>query len=272
MAEEFPTALLKDAIPSADRNMAGVKPVNMNAMPPARAAIPQQPVAPAKPKRIRKPAAVAPPPPPPAPQIRPQFQPRPALPQDAAKLAQIHQTLDVMGAGGIKHGTGSPYANYDPFSDTNNLAEGGIIESQAQQAPALPPMQPGGPLVPSDDELMATGVQPAPVIKLPFNPPPVGTYAQQPGRQPGFLQQTCRVSLELTDGSMTLPAIAIKESQYSVLLILRLDANSSIFVPKPATKLKIGLKDKSWDVYYPGTYVEIEELGIGLMTFIKEGG
>jgi hypothetical protein len=191
----------------------------------------------------------------------------PRLPQDPDKLNKINATIDMVGGGTIKHGGPSPYANYDPYSDRMVHDNGTTVEME------LAPVSADGPLVPSDEELMAQE-KARTKGSTPARPQSIGTEAPDPGpvrwaKPTGFLDQTCRVTMELTDGMMTISAIAVRENAYSLLMLLKITPDGSIFIPKPGTKLHISVKDKNWDVYFPGAYVEIEELQLGLMTFIK---
>jgi len=108
---------------------------------------------------------------------------------------------------------------------------------------------------------------PAPPIQVAaLEPPPM-----VPTKQEEFLGQKARVTMELADGMFTIPVIAVRPSTYSVMVITPLRDDTTLFVPKPGTQLTINYKDQSWPVYFPGSYVEIEELDCGVLSFIKAG-
>ena len=84
-----------------------------------------------------------------------------------------------------------------------------------------------------------------------------------------FTEQVGRATIELNDGTFTVPVITVRESKYSVMVVTSMAKDTMVFVPKPGTQLTLSYKDKSWDVFCPGAYVEFEELGLGILALIK---
>jgi hypothetical protein len=97
--------------------------------------------------------------------------------------------------------------------------------------------------------------------------------AQEPDEVSQFLDARIRVTLTLQDGTFAMPATAIRETEMAVFVFFPDTPNSVTFVPTPGTQLKIstdrGGEFKSWDVYYPGSYVTIGELSQTVVAFIK---
>jgi len=87
-----------------------------------------------------------------------------------------------------------------------------------------------------------------------------------------FYQKRERVTLELQDGTFTMPAMAAVKNKYSITLLLPLDTNGVAFVPRPGTQLEMRLEGPGdgEKVYFPGAYCEIAPLKLAAMTFIRE--
>lgn len=101
------------------------------------------------------------------------------------------------------------------------------------------------------------------VVQAPPPPPP------EPDEREKFFNQRTRVTIELSDGIFTIPATCVRESKYSVLVIIPLGDSIMAFVPKPGTQLTLSWGDSNVDAYFPGAYVELPELECGVMSFIK---
>ena len=86
----------------------------------------------------------------------------------------------------------------------------------------------------------------------------------------GYLGQKARLTMELADGQCAMPITDLRQSMYSVLVLVPLRDDSSVFIPKLGSKLTLAYKDQSIKVMYPGSYVEVEELKTGFLTFIKD--
>jgi hypothetical protein len=83
-----------------------------------------------------------------------------------------------------------------------------------------------------------------------------------------YLNRKARLVMETQDGQFSLPVTDFKRSKYSVLVLVPLRDDSSIFIPKLGSRLTLTFKDTVVKVCYPGAYVEIDELKTGFMTFI----
>jgi hypothetical protein len=84
-----------------------------------------------------------------------------------------------------------------------------------------------------------------------------------------YMQDRCRVTLELQDGTFTMPVMSVVRSRYSVTLLIPLDPKSTTFVPKPGTQVTMTCGEFCEEVYFPGAYVEVEPLTIAIMTFVR---
>ena len=92
---------------------------------------------------------------------------------------------------------------------------------------------------------------------------------------PDYVSRRCRVSLELADGTMSISAIDVKLSRYGVTILLPLNSEGATFIPKPGSDITISKQDDdgntvSWPCYFPGTYVEIPELKLAGLVFIRK--
>ena len=196
------------------------------------------------------------------------------------KVPNLHQAIDQATGGAIQHGKDSPYATgqiqpqasdpdiagdtgFDPLESTPINTDRpqrklDPIELQARKNAALHELG-----VDSDDDIP---------LNLPKRHPYVmDNRTSQPaiGSEPAYLDKTTRVMLEVSDGTFTIPVTDVKESRLSMLLLLPLRDNATIFIPKPGTQLFLTHNNKVTKVYYPGTYVEVPELRTGFMSLIK---
>lgn len=252
---DYPSELQKYAIPSAADNRAGLK------LQPARPSQQQQP---AKTRAAKRPVA--------APGVQQAAQQ--ALSRMNSK-PDIHQTISQVSGGTIKHGKVSPFLTGDPdyrVKPSAVSADTGFdpFEVSPADAPLADPIElqarrnvllhelgaePEAQIVEQD----LRRPQPS-LADIPLNLNPQGI---------AYLRRTVRVTLELKDGTFCLPVIDVKESRLSMLLLLPLHENATIFIPKPGTKLSLTFKEQSHEVYYPGTYVEVPELNTGFLSLIK---
>jgi hypothetical protein len=84
-----------------------------------------------------------------------------------------------------------------------------------------------------------------------------------------YLNDRCRVTLELQDGTFSMPVINIVKSKYSLTLLIPIDPKATTFVPKPGTRVVLTSGDFCEEVYFPGAYAEVEPLTIAIMTFVR---
>jgi hypothetical protein len=87
-----------------------------------------------------------------------------------------------------------------------------------------------------------------------------------------FSKSRSRVRFDVSDGIFTIPVIKCVRSKYCINLFLPLSDDTMVFVPKPGTQLSITTNtdgvSATYQVYFPGTYSEIPELGMAIMTLI----
>lgn len=150
------------------------------------------------------------------------------------------------------------------------------------QAPAPPPIPMVSVAVPLAQVQAQAQVQAPPPVAItsapavaPVTPPPAPVPPAPAVSNPvkEFLDARIRVTLTLQDGTFTMPATAIRETDMSVFVFFPDTPSSMTFVPKPGTELRIsvdrGGEYRSWTVYYPGSYVTIGELAQTVVAFIK---
>jgi len=106
---------------------------------------------------------------------------------------------------------------------------------------------------------------------VPIGYEPIGAANAAPPPEQKYLKQRCRVSLELTDGTMGLAAIAVTQTRYSVTVLLPLSDEGMTFIPQPGIEVGINApQGKRWECYFPGTYFEIPELKLIGLVFVKK--
>jgi hypothetical protein len=104
--------------------------------------------------------------------------------------------------------------------------------------------------------------------------PPARSAARAPAPRPvtpapSLLDARTRVSLELTDGTMTMPAIEVLPGAYGVTILLPMQDNGVTFIPKPGSSVVIMHDDKRWPCYFPGTYFEWPEMRCLGLVFVR---
>ena len=277
MADEFPSSLQQFAIPKAGDNMAGQKPALTEPAPAVK-----QKAAP------RKKAAAM------------QDVAKQALSRMQQKGPDMHQAIDQVSGGTIQHGKASPYVSgkvkpkasdpaiaadtdFDAFAVTTEADDmvRRKIDPIAIQARRNVLLNELGVLddemahqdLSKEDSARATAAAQDIPLNLPKSLAQKAREALDIIRQerttPSYLNKTTRVMMELTDGTFTIPVTDVKESRLSMLLLLPLHENATIFIPKPGTQLYLTHNNKTTKVYYPGTYVEVPELNTGFMSLIK---
>lgn len=272
MADEFPSSLQQFAVPRAGDNKAGQKSQTPKAVPAGKKKPAQKTVVTAA---------------------------KQALTRMQSRAPDLHQAIDQASAGLIKHGKESPYAtgevipesseagivpsgDFDPFE--SSPATGGLgkkLDPIAIQARKNALLNELGAL---DDGLQNQNLTEDQVrsvesldeeipIHLPKSDAQRAREAldivRRAKSEPEYLSKTTRVMMELTDGTFTIPVTDVKESRLSMLLLLPLHENATIFIPKPGTQLFLTHNNRTTKVYYPGTYVEVPELRTGFMSLIK---
>jgi hypothetical protein len=95
------------------------------------------------------------------------------------------------------------------------------------------------------------------------------TGAQAPSKEKAFLSRRSQLTMGINGGIFKTPAIAVRETEFSVVALVPIGDGSSGFIPGPGSELEIQYDGKTSKVFYPGAYAEIPELGCGIMTFIK---
>ena len=84
-----------------------------------------------------------------------------------------------------------------------------------------------------------------------------------------YLKQRRRVTLELSDSTMSMSCIDVVTTRYSVTLLLPASPDGGIVIPKPGSALTIVDGDHSIPVYFPGAQFEIEALQVIGLSFIR---
>jgi hypothetical protein len=236
MADGYPSELLAVAIPSAAKNRAGIKSATMNAISEESAQ---------RPRKAAPPQKKAPPP----------QKPLPAPGKDAAASIKKQAAMS-----GIKMG------NKPLWMEKEGVPEAEIPDLRPQPADTnFDPFVGDGSEIP--DAVMESGPSSA-ACRAPGRVRP--SAVAEPSAADKYLAGKSRITFELPDGQMSMGAVDVRESRYSLLVLIPLREDAMVFVPKMGTKLSVALKDKSVKAVYPGAYVEVPELGVGFMTLIKD--
>ena len=103
----------------------------------------------------------------------------------------------------------------------------------------------------------------------PVQPMPEMTFTVTKSSEELFLEKRSRATIELSDGTFTIPIVTVVKTKYAVTLVIPLSDSGMSFVPKPGSELHVSAGDVSEKVYFPGTYSELPELNIGIMHLIR---
>ena len=84
-----------------------------------------------------------------------------------------------------------------------------------------------------------------------------------------FRSQRSRATINIEGGTFSIPVIGLNHGEYCIAVFTPLDDNGIVFVPSSGTELSITHDGKTYKAYYPGSYTEVTELGIGVMHLIR---
>ena len=85
-----------------------------------------------------------------------------------------------------------------------------------------------------------------------------------------FIDQKARVTLELKDGTFSVPIITYKVTTMAVFLFLPLADDTIGFVPKTGSHIRAGIGERVFEVVYLGAYIEMESMNFAIMTLYRE--
>ena len=85
------------------------------------------------------------------------------------------------------------------------------------------------------------------------------------------IDQEQAVTLRMDNGQFTINAIDVRETEFSIAVMVSLE-DRFIFIPVPGAEMqltyKLGKESRSRKVYFPGTHVNYEELGVMVLLFV----
>jgi len=90
-----------------------------------------------------------------------------------------------------------------------------------------------------------------------------------PAPAPAPTAARTRVSLELQDGIMTMPAICVIPETYGITILLPLKDDGVTFIPKPGSSVVISHGDSRWPCYFPGTHFTWDEMQCMGLVFVR---
>lgn len=183
-------------------------------------------------------------------------------------------------------------AHNDPFNPTpippHIVPSPTAVNAAEEPLPEPPPItatRPAPPATPPAAKPLPAAPPVAPALNTLVAQASANMIQQQPTNMGGalpvqspklqkFLDGRSRVTLELSDGTFVLPVVAVKESTNALFLFLPDREDSVSFIPKPGTELAVSFKqggdNRSCSVYYPGSYVVVEELSQIIIALIKQ--
>lgn len=127
------------------------------------------------------------------------------------------------------------------------------------------------PLAPFEDH--STRVHPGELAPYhgPANIPAPMTVTATPCEHEAFFEQEQALTLRMDNGQFTINAIDVRETEFSIAVMVSLD-DRFIFIPVPGAEMtltyKVGKEAKVRKVYFPGTHVNYEELGVMILVFV----
>lgn len=94
-------------------------------------------------------------------------------------------------------------------------------------------------------------------------------FVQRPVSAPAPVEATTRVTLELQDGLMTMPAIKVLPETYGVTILLPLRDDGVTFIPKPGSSVTITHGENRWPCYFPGTHFTWDAMKCLGLVFVR---
>jgi hypothetical protein len=202
------------------------------------------------------------------------------------RVVPVEEAAAKLLSGGMKRGAAEPTTD-DPFVPTpNSTRKKSMSLSEMERIAERLAEQPDAPEAISVVGSAGTIRPPTGVVQhaspaAPLAPPPAASESDVLARYGltkevatafgRFIAARARLTIELQEGSVHTPVIAVLPAAYSITVITPLKLNEMTFVPRPGTLVTLR-GDNGLDVkaYYPGTYAELPALGIAIMTFIRQ--
>ena len=165
-----------------------------------------------------------------------------------------------------------PQTGYDPFI-------GGVPVPQGTSGGYVH-TEPSAPVHPSPQQTVAP-LLPQQVVKEVVREVEVEVEVVKPSPVDLYLQKSRKISMATNDGTFLLPVVDIKRSENSLAILMPSNENSTTYIPKLGAEMWVTWREDNRDVkeraYFPGTYVEIAELGVVVLsmviiTDVKPGG
>ena len=103
-------------------------------------------------------------------------------------------------------------------------------------------------------------------------PQPVVTKPEvivKPSKFDEFFNGKDSVQFNINDGMLALPVINISISPYCLTLIVS-TSDSMVFIPKLGSRVTVVHGEQEYPCYYPGTYCCYNDLGIGILMFMRD--
>lgn len=95
---------------------------------------------------------------------------------------------------------------------------------------------------------------------------------QGPDRLSDYKQQSTEVAFVIPGmGMMKVPAVTVEESETALCIVFDLNRPGATFVPDVGATVEMYAGNRPHKVYYPGSKVTLEGLGLMVLMFIKTG-
>lgn len=98
----------------------------------------------------------------------------------------------------------------------------------------------------------------------------VAPLEAQPDQRTQYLAQRRRLTMELSDSTVSLSVVDMIHSRYGITILLPQTQDGATFIPKPGSELTLREGDKSYKCYFPGTYFDLPVLGLIGLSFVKQ--
>ena len=123
---------------------------------------------------------------------------------------------------------------------------------------ALPPLPPRQVPVASESDILSR----------------YGLTRELAGALNRFYSAKDRLTIELKEIEISIPILKVIRSRYSITVITPMKADGTTGVPKPGAEVNLFVGDgpnaMNERAYFPGAYAELPELGLAVMTFIRQ--
>lgn len=149
------------------------------------------------------------------------------------------------------------------------------LVQQPGPTPMMPaPQQMAAPLPPAQ-QVMPQQVAPQPKVVEVEKEVIKEIEVEVPSEIDTYVNGSKRITIKTNDGMFMLPAVDVRATDDCVTLLLPIKEDNTTFIPNRGTEMTViwreGGADRSEQVYFPGTCVEVQELRVIIVALIVIG-